>query len=550
MAAVWVRGRGGTMAAIEPNLEPDAIRTAVECVLSSADFDVSERNRKFLRHVVEETLAGRAERIKAYSIATTVFGRDAGFDAQMDSIVRIEAGRLRRSLERYYLTSGRDDPVRIDMPKGSYVPAFERRDPAPVLPTEPTRHVDLGPGLLVANFEEEGDPAALPGFTRGFARALVVALSRFTSLRVFDAVTSGLQPAAVTAGDLPIEFGLDYILTGGVTVGSDHFEVEILLVCARTGRTVWGDSFQRSLEASEIVAVRNEVANRVVRTLAQPYGILYSERSHLAKGAPPESLGSYDCVLQFYRYWRTFDRNELEPIRACLERTIAAEPDHSEAYACLSLVYSNARRFGHPHGGVADIRGARALALARQAIILAPGSSWAHYALALAYWFSGDVTRSIEALETGHALNPNDTTIVADLGQRYAMLADWDRAVPLLEEAYARNPAQPGTYRIGMFLYHYAHGQFEEALNEARSVGAEHVVYGSVATAAAAAKLGRCEEAAAAVDAILTIDARYGEHVVADLRARHLKSGLLSAVTEGLRLAGLPCLDPDAQAVG
>jgi tetratricopeptide (TPR) repeat protein len=187
----------------------------------------------------------------------------------------------------------------------------------------------------------------------------------------------------------------------------------------------------------------------------------------------------------------------------------------------------------------------RTIALARQAVVLAPGSSWAQYALALAYWFSGDVGRGLEALETGRALNPNDTTITADLGQRYAMLADWDRAVPLLDEAFARNPAQPGTYRIGMFLYHYAHGRLEEALAEARAVGAANIVYGWIAIAAAAAKLGRAGEAAVAVDAILAIDPRYGERVVEDLQARHLDPGLLRAVIDGLRLAGLPGIDAE-----
>ncbi len=526
------------MEAFEPCLEPGAIRAALERVLSSTDFDASERNRRFLRHVVEENLAGRADRIKAYSIATTVFGRDDDFDPQIDSIVRIEAGRLRRSLERYYLTSGRSDPVRIDIPKGSYIPAFRRDATAPVPIAAPAARAAPGPALLVAPFDEEGDPAAFPGFRRGFVRALVVSLTRFTSLRVFDGETMGRQPVA--GRDLAAELGVDYVLTGGVTLDRDSFEVDVLLVNARTGRSVWADSFQRNRLPSEIVAVRNEVANRIARSIAQPYGIIYSDRSHDAEGTPPESLDSYGCVLRFYRYWRTFERDELEPVRACLERTVAAEPEYSEAYACLSLVYSNARRFAHPFEGSADAVGARAIALARQAVALAPGSSWAQYALALAFWFSGDVTRGLEALEIGHALNPNDTTIVADLGQRYAMLADWDRAVPLLEQAYACNPAQPGTYRIGMFLYHYAHGRYEEALKEARSVGARHIVYEWVAIAAAAAKLGRSEEAAAAVDAILAIDPLYGLHVVDDLKARHLEPGLLRAVTDGLRLAGLP----------
>jgi hypothetical protein len=76
----------------------------------------------FLAYVVEESLAGRADRIKAYSIATTVFGRDASFDPQSDPIVRVEAGHLRRALERYYLGAGREDPVEITIPRGVTVP--------------------------------------------------------------------------------------------------------------------------------------------------------------------------------------------------------------------------------------------------------------------------------------------------------------------------------------------------------------------------------------------------------------------------------------------
>ena len=73
-----------------------------------------------------ETLSGRADRIKAYSIAVEVFGRGASFDPQSDPVVRIEAGRVRRALERYYLTAGSSDPIAITIPKGSYVPVFSR----------------------------------------------------------------------------------------------------------------------------------------------------------------------------------------------------------------------------------------------------------------------------------------------------------------------------------------------------------------------------------------------------------------------------------------
>ena len=80
----------------EGSPSPEAVRTAVERIVTSPDFAASDRARRFLRYVVEEALAGRADRIKAFSVAVEVFGRDESFDPQNDPVVRIEAGRLRR----------------------------------------------------------------------------------------------------------------------------------------------------------------------------------------------------------------------------------------------------------------------------------------------------------------------------------------------------------------------------------------------------------------------------------------------------------------------
>src|SRR5690349_20577652 len=107
----------------EPSAEE--VREELERIIESPAFETSQRNRRFLRYVVEETLAGRAERIKAYSIATTVFERSPDVDPQTDPIIRIEASRLRRALDHYYLGPGRENPIRLVIRKGSYVPRFE-----------------------------------------------------------------------------------------------------------------------------------------------------------------------------------------------------------------------------------------------------------------------------------------------------------------------------------------------------------------------------------------------------------------------------------------
>ena len=83
------------------------VRAHVARLLASGDFRASGRPAKLLGYLIEQTLAGRGDRTKAYDLAVSVLGRDAGFDPQGDPIVRVEIGRLRRRLEHYYLTDGR-----------------------------------------------------------------------------------------------------------------------------------------------------------------------------------------------------------------------------------------------------------------------------------------------------------------------------------------------------------------------------------------------------------------------------------------------------------
>jgi hypothetical protein len=81
---------------------PAAVREALERVCASEGFRKAPQLAAFLRYVVERTLAGDAASLKGYSIATEALGRGPDFDPQSDPIVRVEAGRLRRTLEGYY----------------------------------------------------------------------------------------------------------------------------------------------------------------------------------------------------------------------------------------------------------------------------------------------------------------------------------------------------------------------------------------------------------------------------------------------------------------
>ena len=100
------------------------IERQLERILDNPKFLVADQLSRFLRFVVEETLAGRQNQIKQYTVGIKALGRDASFNPQADPIVRMQAHRLRRELSRYYKNDGASDPIKIEIPKGRYIPVF------------------------------------------------------------------------------------------------------------------------------------------------------------------------------------------------------------------------------------------------------------------------------------------------------------------------------------------------------------------------------------------------------------------------------------------
>lgn len=113
---------GGVDGAVAPVPSANEVMEALKRVVASPDFPASERNRRFLQRVVTNSLKG--EKTRASEVAVEVFGRPGPFDSTQDPIVRIEAAKLRRDLETYYLKGGKYDRVRITMPKGRYFARF------------------------------------------------------------------------------------------------------------------------------------------------------------------------------------------------------------------------------------------------------------------------------------------------------------------------------------------------------------------------------------------------------------------------------------------
>lgn len=146
------------------------IEAALERILASRHLASSPRQQALLRHITTETLEGRGDRLKEFSLAVDVFGRPPTFDPRVDSIVRVQASRLRALLAEYYTKDGASETVRVEIPAGGYVATFSRATPQarPPVQNSPSKDDTLGePPMRKAS---DASPAAgnpLTGFAAG-----------------------------------------------------------------------------------------------------------------------------------------------------------------------------------------------------------------------------------------------------------------------------------------------------------------------------------------------------------------------------------------------
>ena len=233
--------------ATENKPKPEAIRAQLERILQNADFRASDKQRNFFNFVVDETLDGRASQLKGYTIAVAVYGRAETFDPQVDPIVRVEAGRLRRALEHYYLTAGKNDPVRIKIPKGGYVPTFHTvQIPPSGAQTQPPERENSAPAaepsiavmpLLNLTGDEDQDY-----FADGLTEELTAEFARYQEFRVIAAQsTLRFKGRKVDPKEIGRDLGVRFLLTGSIQKDSKTVKVAIRLIdtfttCANLGR--------------------------------------------------------------------------------------------------------------------------------------------------------------------------------------------------------------------------------------------------------------------------------------------------------------------------
>lgn len=577
-----------------PRPLPSDTEAGLARILATPPFR-SNRRRILLSYLVEETLAGRGDRLKGYTIATAVFGRGEDFDSQSDPVVRLEARRLRRDLDSYYAGGGQADPVRLSIPKGGYAVEVDWHGPAPApLPdrseaSEPDAGAEAGsagpepaamplpprprpkylaaaaalaagllalvawlvvaqlrvppidasgPAVIVLPFEPLGDHPNAEVLADGVSQQLISELMHFSSIRVFSPRASFGESADADAIELGQRLGVSYVVSGNVTVAEDQVRVSARVVDATTGEVRWSASIDRGLDAGSLLQVQTEIAAGIASDLGQPYGVVKSDITRRVLSHAIPSMASYACVLQAYIYRRSFPDDLYAPTRRCLEEAVKRDPSYADGWAMLGWLEMDGVRFEFTPGVDRDAALGHALETARRGTELDPKNVTALQALASIEYYAGYWDESEKTQRAALALNPNDPDTLAQFGWRLAARGKWDQGIPLLERAIARSLKPPAWYFHLIAIHQYFEGDYSAMLDSAERSAAEGSGIGQALIAIAEGELGDSAAAAKALKRMAELDPALASDPAAYFRGHQGIESTIDRLVAGMRKAG------------
>lgn len=565
----------------EPRPDPDQVRDELQRVLASPYFASAGRGREFLRYAVEETLAGRGDRLKGYTIAVDVFGRSAAFNASTDPLVRVEARRVRRRLAEYYSTVGRENPVRIDLPLGGYVAAFAltprsarprgqrrptprrralwignavaaalatvaigislwpRSDPPGSAGASRPTVVDLGapgtpvPRIAVTAFANLSGSTDLDDFVTGMTEETMIQLSRF-------GVPVTLRHALLGSGQTGAsdEPHIAYLLTGSVRREAELIRISPRLLDAASGAQVWTASFDERLGPDERMSIQERVATRVAATLTNPFGPMYTHEIAKIAALPVEQLDSYGCILQFRAYTRSLERGAHDRSRRCFLRVVTEDPQRAYLWAGLSLIHQHELWYDYyPQTDPGDSLH-RAREAARNALDIDGQNLLANIAMAGALYSAGELESFATIAERAIALSKNPGAR-AQMGFLMTLSGNSEHGRVLLERAFAADAEIPSWYYLGYSFDEMLRGNHAQALSWALRADSPHWFAVPLTMAAAAGLAGRTDIARRSIARLLEVEPEFSRTGHERLERWIRDPRLIEQIAAGLAAGGL-----------
>ncbi len=569
---------------------PHEVRAQLARMTASDDFNRSPQLGAFLRFVVESVLQGKSDRIKAYTIGIDVLRRDAKFDPQLDPIVRVEATRLRRTIDRYYAGLGADDAIRIDLPRGSYIPMFSRRPalpgvtaysstldrfwsirlllvaavaliviaavvalsqrrvPAPNVATAPSgtsppAAAALPPGnglpiLMMPPFEVSGTPGPRSIAARSLQETLSNAFTHFDLVNV-QLESKDHQAAAGTEAVPARETKADYRFSGSIEYADDGAaRLSFRLIDVAGGSIVWSRVFDRVLGGDDKAAAEEKIVRELAGILLQPFGVIYAyQRGKVLGGTLTDPR--YRCLVEVIDSFRSFDPAQQERGRDCLEQLTTRDPGFALGFSYLAAIYLREYLydFGTRPGAAPPLE--RGLTAARRGVELNPESSRAYEMVFVIQFARRDLAAAFDAANKAISLNRYDMRLLGSYGARLISSGDIDKGLATLRQAGNEGTVRPPFEEFFLFLGEYLRGDISSAIFHADQITNDSFQLGLIARALAAAAKGDGEAATRALSRLVTLNPAWRDDTRGTLTRFFYAPAIVDRLASDLAAAGL-----------
>ncbi|TCL00352.1 TolB-like protein [Shimia isoporae] len=452
-------------------------------MVGSPDFTAGPRVKTFFSHLVNEELEGRGAELRGTALAMDVFGRGGNFDSNNDPVVRIEATKLRKAIEHYYLTAGAQDTLRIDVPKGQYRPVFAKVAHKPVSLAPAT--LSAMPSIGVRDFEGGETPRA-GLYRQGLPEEIAMELSRFDNLRVYSGWDAGAdidgQPATASALQQ-----CDYLLSGNVRDSGSRMRITVQLKRTDDNLLVWSERFDLAVDSDDAFSVQEDIARQCATRLVDAYGVVGDDLAARYAGRDKSDASVYEALLAFHGHLR---RNRLDSLKEFVDiadKAVQGNPKSGLAHALLALGYLDRFLFG-------DLKMQEVLRTggdhAERAVSLSPQGQEALFAGAVYAMLRKDRARFHRLSDAAISVNPNGSLLIAMAGGWYAILGKAEEGADLVRRATENNPILPVWTNITLALEDIANERYEDASTKLRFVDARDCANDWLMIAAAHALAG------------------------------------------------------------
>ncbi len=521
--------RGGSAGVV---VEPSDVRECLSRILANGEFAASDKLRRFLEHVVEETLAGLKDRIKQFALAHTIFRRGEDFDPQTDPVVRIHASRGRRALDHYYATAGRADPVRISMPKGGYRADFAAQSGVPDTTSTAvsSRNDEPVADVAVLPFDATATDSEHAYLAIGLGEEVSHALCHHSTLRVI-ASNSG-RAAMQRHGDAAHAgrvLGAAFVVGGTVRGAGRRVRINVFLTRSEDAIQLWSERFDEPLTADDMFALIDRVVRRVVGAVASQHGVVASQILNDMLEKPTDSLSTFEALL----HWRHYSC-ELTPLaygraRAALERAVHTDPGCGPAWAYLAFVYADAVLLGMAEIPDAVAKARRCAAMAERT---AHGGVESHLAAAVLHMLVRDPVALAEAARTIISEEGADAAYSTLASFMLGVAGHTVEARKVLDRCRSLNPFRPPYAEVVDYLHCMREGRFDDALEAAHRFDTPGFAWTPLLHAAAFVGLERMAEANAAYAELLSLDPTFPETGRGTVRRMIIDDGLAEQLWE------------------